>query len=79
MKVLPAPKKSRRGVAILTVLALVTLCTVLVVSLLQTGVREKQLSSGSVNRQSAELQADTALQMVLAQLRSATTPARSLP
>ncbi|MDB6070382.1 MAG: Verru Chthon cassette protein, partial [Verrucomicrobiales bacterium] len=75
MKSGPIQKKSRRGVAILTVLALVTLCTVLVVSLLQTGVREKQLSSGAINRQSAERHADTALQMVLAQLRGATTPA----
>ncbi len=72
MKRLPLKTKSR-GAAILIVLALTSLFTVLVVTLLQTASVEKQMAYGSAGRQSAERHADTALQFVLAQLRTATT------
>lgn len=71
-----SPQKSknpRRGVAILTVLAIVVLATGIVISMLNMSRTNLVSARGAVEIDSSRRYADTALQLVLAQLRQATT------
>ncbi|MES2705756.1 MAG: Verru_Chthon cassette protein A [Verrucomicrobiota bacterium] len=67
------PKNPRRGVAILTVLAVVVLSTGIVISLLNMSRTNLINARGGVEIDGSRRYADMAVQMVLAQLRTATT------
>ncbi|RYD34749.1 MAG: Verru_Chthon cassette protein A, partial [Verrucomicrobiaceae bacterium] len=67
------PRNSRRGVAILTVLAVVVLATGLAISMLSMSRVNLVGSRGMVESEGSRRYADMAMQMVVAQLRTATT------
>lgn len=62
-----------RGVAILTVLAIITLMTVLVVSFFNMAKTQQTTAKGSVEMQRVTNLKDTVINLVIAQLREATT------
>ncbi len=66
-------KGRRRGVAIITVMAVVSLMTILVVSFFNMARSEKITSLGSVEMQRVLNVRDTALNFVVAQIREGTT------
>lgn len=63
----------RRGVAILTVLAVIVLASGIAISMMDMGRSSMITARGQVEIADANRYADTAIQMVLAQLRTATT------
>ena len=73
-----APGKSRRrGVAIITVLAIVSLMTVLIISFFNMAQSQKVTAIGTVEMQRVVTLKDTAINLVMAQIRQATTLPKS--
>ncbi len=66
-----SPHKKRQGVAILTVLAIITLMTVLVVSFFNMAQTAKVTAKGSVEIQRVTTLKDTIINLVIAQFREA--------
>lgn len=67
------PQNPRRGVAILTVLAVIVLASGIAISMLDMGRSSMVTARNQVEIADAHRYADTAIQMLLAQLRTATT------
>ena len=63
--------KQKQGVAILTVLAIITLMTVLVVSFFNMATSAKVTAKGSVEIQRVTTLKDTIINLVIAQFREA--------
>src|SRR6185295_3469639 len=66
-------KSRRRGVAIITVLAIISLMTVLIISFFTMAQGQKTTAVGSVEIQRVGTLKDTAINLVMAQIREATT------
>lgn len=69
----PARLRGRKGVAIVTVLSIIALMTVLVVSLFNLAQSQMITAQGSVEIQRVNAVKDTAINLVIAQIREATT------